>query len=52
LTENCREGSSPSPGTDTECGSVGRAPRLGRGGPRSESGHSDIKYFRYIVEFI
>ncbi len=24
-----------------ECGSVGRAPRLGRGGPRSESGHSD-----------
>jgi hypothetical protein len=25
----------------SECGSVGRAPRLGRGGPRFESGHSD-----------
>ena len=24
-----------------ECGSVGRAPRLGRGGPRFEPGHSD-----------
>ena len=35
-----RVGSTPTLGT-TECGSVGRAPRLGRGGPRFESEHSD-----------
>ncbi len=34
-------GPSPALGT-TECGSDGRAPRLGRGGPRFESGHSDL----------
>ena len=28
-----------------ECGSAGRAPRLGRGGPRFESGHSDSLTF-------
>ena len=28
-----------------ECSAVGSAPRLGRGGPRFESGHSDLNFF-------
>ena len=38
-----RVGSSPTQPTlaISGCGSVGRAPRLGRGGPQFESGHPD-----------
>ena len=31
----------PGPLSISGCGSVGRAPRLGRGGPQFESGHPD-----------
>ena len=34
-------GSSPALGTLPECGAAGSAPRLGRGGRRFESCHSD-----------